>query len=76
MTGNYTASNADGSKIVGIGYPRGTYGRLLLSIRDREEGRTAVAHIDPSQIPRIIGYLRRAWEEHNSRGKEPPPAGE
>ena len=76
MIGNYTTSNADGSKVVSLGCPRGTYGRLLLSIRDHEAGHTAVAHIDPAQIPRIICYLRRAWEEHNRRGKEPPPAGE
>lgn len=69
MTGNYTTGNADGSKVVSLGCPRGTYGRLLLSIRDREAGHTAVAHIDPAQIPRIIGYLRRAWEEHRQGQK-------
>ena len=76
MIGNYTTSNADGSKVVSLGCPRGTYGRLLLSIRDREAGRSSVAHIDPAQIPRIICYLRRAWEEHNSRGKTQPRRGE
>lgn len=75
MIGNYTTSNADGSKVVSLGYPRGTYGRLLLSIRDREAGRTAVAHIDPSQIPRIIDYLQQAWAEHNRGGSEPPLQG-
>lgn len=76
MKGNYAQSSAEGSKIVNIGYPRGLYGRLALSIRDLDTQREIVAFIDPSQMPRIIGYLQQAWAEHNRRVKEPPPAGE